>query len=83
MTNQQYTIRAVPPAIDQALRQKARRESKSLNTVALEALALGLDLGREPFVNHDFDAFIGCWEEDPGFDAAMQEFSKIDEDFTK
>ncbi len=83
MTNQQYTIRAVPPAINQALRQKALRESKSLNTVALEALALGLNLECEPFVNHDFDDFIGTWEEDPGFDEAMKEFSRIDEDFTK
>jgi len=83
MTSQQYTIRAVPAAIDQALRQRAHRESKSLNTVTLEALAKGLELDAQPVIHHDLDDLIGSWEEDPGFDAAMLEFSRIDEDFTK
>ena len=33
----QYTIRAVPDEIDRALRQRARRESKSLNAVVIDA----------------------------------------------
>jgi hypothetical protein len=35
----QYTIRQVPKQIDKALRARARAEKKSLNTLALEALA--------------------------------------------
>ncbi len=37
----QYTIRGVPPAVDAALRQRARAAGKSLNEVAIEALAEG------------------------------------------
>lgn len=37
----QMTIRHVPPAIDRALRRKARASGKSINDVALDALAAG------------------------------------------
>ncbi len=35
----QYTVRKVPAALDKAIRGKARAEGKSLNEVAVEALA--------------------------------------------
>jgi hypothetical protein len=35
----QYSIRNVPPELDAALRERAKRLGKSLNTIALEALA--------------------------------------------
>lgn len=37
----QYTIRNVPEALDEALRRAARERGKSLNEVAIEALARG------------------------------------------
>ncbi len=37
----QYTLRGIPPAVDAALRQRARASGKSLNEVAIEALAEG------------------------------------------
>jgi hypothetical protein len=36
----QYTIRNVPDTLDEALRRVARERGKSLNEVAIEALAL-------------------------------------------
>jgi plasmid stability protein len=37
----QYTIRGVPAQVDHALRDRARASGRSINQVALEALALG------------------------------------------
>ena len=76
----QYTIRSVPAEVDQALRQRARRESKSLNAVTLEALARGLELDAAREVFTDLDDLIGSWQEDPGFDRAIAEFERIDEE---
>jgi len=70
MSGKQYTIRAVPAAIDRALRRRAREETKSLNTVAVEALARGLDLEARPREHTDLDALIGSWQNDPAFDRA-------------
>lgn len=78
--SKQYTIRSVPAAIDRALRRLARQESKSLNTVAVEALARGLELDAKPAEHTDLDALIGSWQEDPGFDGAVADFEKIDEE---
>ncbi len=44
----QYTLRAVPHVIDRALRRRAKQEAKSLNTVAVEARARGLELAAQP-----------------------------------
>ena len=77
--SKQYTIRTVPAAVDRALRRRAREEAKSLNTVAVEALARGLELGEKPVEHSDLDALIGSWREDPEFDRAVADFSRIDE----
>jgi plasmid stability protein len=83
MESLQYTIRAVPPAIDQALRLRAREEGKSLNTVAVETLARGLEMDAVPIEHTDLDDLIGSWEEDPAFDRAVAEFERIDEEAWK
>jgi plasmid stability protein len=75
----QYTIRSVPPEVDNALRRRAELEGKSLNTVALEILAEGLDLEGSAMEYNDLDDLVGTWKEDPGFDEALAEFEKIDD----
>lgn len=75
----QYTIRAVPPEVDLALRRKAEREGKSLNAVTLEILAEGLDLEEIKVEYRDLDELIGVWRDDPAYDAAVAEFEQIDE----
>lgn len=76
----QYTIRAVPDAVDHAIRQRARRESKSLNAVVVEAIARGLELDATPAVHTDLDDLIGTWQEDPEFERAVATFERIDKD---
>ncbi|MFH1110119.1 MAG: antitoxin [Planctomycetota bacterium] len=75
----QYTIRGVPAFVDRAIRARAKKENKSLNQLALEALqqALGLD---KPRVYTDLDEFVGTWVEDPEFDKAIAEQDQIDEE---
>ncbi|HUF64174.1 MAG TPA: hypothetical protein VMN36_19010 [Verrucomicrobiales bacterium] len=79
----QYTIRAVPAAIDRALRRRARQEAKSLNAVVVEALARGLELDAQPAEHTDLDALIGSWQEDPAFDRAISDFERVDEEAWK
>ena len=83
MMKAQYTIRAVPPAIDRALRRRAKQEAKSLNTVAVEALARGLELDARPVEHNDLDALVGSWQEDKGFDRAIADFERIDDEAWK
>ena len=83
MIDTQYTIRAVPAAIDRALRRKAKREAKSLNAIAIEVLARGLELDAKPAEHTDLDALVGSWQEDPAFDRAMADFERVDEEAWK
>ena len=78
--NMQYTIRAVPPAIDRALRRRAKQEAKSLNAVAVEALARGLELDAKLVEHTDLDALVGSWQEDKAFDRAVADFERVDEE---
>jgi len=75
----QYTLRNVPPVVDRALRRRAVRSAKSLNEVALEALALGAGLANETKERHDLDFLIGSWVEDPAVDHALADQRKVDE----
>lgn len=74
----QYTIRSIPPEVDRALRQQARREGKSLNDVALEALARATGASNGEVIPHDLDHLIGTWIEDPKFDEVMAAQRQID-----
>ena len=79
----QYTIRAVPSAIDSALRRRARAEDKSLNEVLIETLARGLEIGTQPQVHADLDDLIGTWQEDPLFNQVIADFEKVDDEAWK
>ena len=81
--SRQYTIRAVPTAIDRALRRRARQDAKSLNTVAIEALARGLEIDARPVEHSDLDPLVGSWQEDPAFDRAVADFERVDEEAWK
>ena len=79
----QYTIRAIPPVIDHALRHRATVETKSLNAVVVDAPARGLELEAKPVNHSDPDDLIGSWEDDPAFDAAVSDFAQVDEEAWK
>ena len=54
----QYTLREIPPTLDSELRQRAKAEGKSLNTVAIEALIRGTGLGDSPVRLRDLSDIV-------------------------
>jgi hypothetical protein len=79
----QYTIRGIPPAVDEAARERARAEGKSLNEVALVALAEGLGLGEGDVVRRDLSDVVGTWKKDSAIEAALAGRDRVDEDLWK
>jgi hypothetical protein len=76
----QYTIRNVPNSLDAALRQRAQEQGKSLNEVAIEALARGVGAAEERIRQRDLRFMIGTWEHDPAVDDAIAAQDTVDED---
>lgn len=76
----QYTIRKVPKPVDAALRRRAQEQSKSLNEVALEALAWGAGVSRERGRQRDLSDIAGTWRNDPAFDRALAAQDTIDKE---
>jgi len=76
----QYTIRNVPDYLDAALRDAARERGKSLNEVAIEALARGAGLGDQQRRHRDLGDIAGSWRNDPAFESALAAQDTIDEE---
>lgn len=79
----QYTLRQVPAAIDRALREKARKEKRSLNETTIQVLKTGLEIGGTPPVHKDLDFMIGTWVEDAAFEEAIRSQDQIDPELWK
>lgn len=79
----QYTIRNIPPAVDKALRKRARATGKSLNETAVEALAEGAGVAGAPRKRRDLSDLIGSWKPDQEFLDAIADQRRIDEDLWK
>jgi len=75
----QYSLRGVAPELDEALRARARAEGKSLNAVALEALAEGAGLGESAVVRRDLSDVAGTWRRDKAVEKALSDQDRIDE----
>jgi plasmid stability protein len=76
----QYTIRNVPDSLDEALRRAARERGKSLNEVAIEALARGAGVTGDRERKRNLGDIAGTWRKDPAFDSAMAAQDTIDEE---
>ncbi len=76
----QYTIRNVPDYLDAALRGASRAQGKSLNEVAIEALARGAGLSDQPRRQRDLGDLAGTWRDDPVFEAALAAQDTIDQE---
>jgi hypothetical protein len=74
----QYTIRGIPERLDTVLRERARTEGRSLNEIALGALAEGLGVGRERPVRRDLGDIAGTWRKDAEAEAALAAHDRID-----
>ena len=76
----QYTIRNVPQTLDEALRRAARERGKSLNEVAIEALARGAGIAGEQSRQRDLGDIAGTWRKDAAFDRAFAAQDAIDKE---
>jgi hypothetical protein len=65
----QYTIRCIPPEVDQALRDRAKADKKSINEVIVDALTQAT-IGRKKY--RDFSDVCGKMEPDPAFDEMLE-----------
>lgn len=79
----QYTLRNVPAKVDRALRKKAKAERRSLNAVAVEALAVASGVSNSPVERIDLNGIAGTWVEDPAFDQIMSEQDRVDPEMWK
>jgi plasmid stability protein len=79
----QYTLRNIPSVLDRLLRQRARRDGKSLNDVAIEALSRGAGLTGERVKHRDLGDLAGLWQDDPTFDQAIREQDVVDDHLWK
>jgi plasmid stability protein len=76
----QYTIRNVPGHVDIALRRRAQQQGRSLNDVALEALAQGAGVTGEHAPRRDLKDIAGTWRKDRAFERALAEQDTVDEE---
>jgi hypothetical protein len=76
----QYTLRNVPATLDQALRRCARDRGKSLNDVAIEALARGVGISGDRSRQRDLSDIAGTWRKDAAFDSALAEQHTVDKE---
>jgi hypothetical protein len=74
----QYTLRGIPPALDEAVRARASALGKSLNEVAVEALAEGLGLGAEDIERRDLSDVVGTWRKERAVESALAAQDRVD-----
>jgi hypothetical protein len=79
----QYTLRGIPPRVDEALRRKAKEQGVSLNRAAVQAITHGLGLSEEKPVYHDLDDLAGTWVDDPAFDEAIRRMDSVNPELWK
>ena len=75
----QYTIRNVPDYLDAVLRNTAQQEGKSLNDVAVRALARGAGIQEQMRPVRDLSDIAGSWRKDAAFDEAIAAQDAVDE----
>ncbi|MEW5738476.1 MAG: hypothetical protein AB1938_06090 [Myxococcota bacterium] len=76
-------MRGIPRSVDRALRERARREGKSLNEVTVEALTEALGVMSESRVWRDLSDIAGTWVKDPAVERALDEQRIIDTELWK
>jgi hypothetical protein len=76
----QYTIRRIPKAVDDAVRERARVTGKSLNEAAVDALADGAGVKGIPRKRRDLGDIAGTWKTDKAFEEALADQDLVDKD---
>jgi hypothetical protein len=76
----QYTIRGIPAAVDNALRERARVAGKSLNEAAVDALADGSGMTGSRRKRRDLADIAKTWRAEKAVEAALADQDRVDED---
>ena len=76
----QYTIRRIPKALDNAIRERASSSGKSLNEAVIETLVKGAGSAGLPKKRRDLGDIAGTWKRDKETEAALAYQDRIDED---
>ena len=76
----QYTIRRIPKAVDDAVRERARVTGKSLNEAVVDVLADGAGVKGVPRKRRDFSGVAGTWKSDKTFDSVLADQERIDKE---
>jgi hypothetical protein len=76
----QYTIRGIPVAVDNALRERARVAGKSLNEAAVDALAEGSGMTGSRRKRRDLADIAKTWKADKAVESALADQDRVDED---
>ena len=81
------TLRGIDDTLSQTLKDLARSQGVSLNTLALRLIreGTGVDKRKRTLVHHDLDALAGTWNEDDvtAFQKATRSLETIDEEIWK
>jgi len=82
MTNIQYTIRGIPPVVDQVIRKRSKQTGKSFNQTVVELLTLQTFGTTTPKVDDDFAWLYGAGQTTLGkkFDEAIEAQSEVDDE---
>jgi len=78
----QYTLRKIPPELDRALKERARKLGKSVNQLAVEALAQSVG---QTTKYRNLRSMPGAWskKEASDFDRWLTEARSVDEELWK
>ena len=76
----QYTIREVPPSVDESLKAEASRQGVSFNQFIVNELT---SISRVARKFRSLDDIAGKWEEDEEFERILEEQRKVDLDLWK
>ena len=74
----QYTIRGIPVAVDNALRERARVAGKSLNEAAVDALAEGSGMTGSRRKRRDLTDIARTWKAEKAVEAALADQDRVD-----
>ena len=76
----QYTIRGIPVAVDNALRERAHVAGKSLNEAAVDALTEGSGMTGTRRRRRDLSDIAKTWKADKAVETALADQDRVDED---
>ena len=78
MSKIQYTIRNIPPIVDQVIRKRSQQTGKSFNQTVVDLLSLQTFGTETPPKEQGFDFLFGANTLDAGFDEAIKDLSRVD-----